>query len=301
MYLDPIQGVVLRAYLSQHGLHGEIEFSQKTEQVISIRTNLKPTLQYPDQIWHWGIREFPVDYSDISDDRCSDFNLGKEIIILTEELGYLTLPGNESTEYESMNVFTGENGFWGKSLLLISPENEKRICATIVSNDRTVERVAVAKFKTPIAVSIYFRWIASKEFDHTDTFIQTDLYHVQNISNENSLTEHNWKIYVTDIFDSGNDKSEENCNILQLVYDPQIKGNGKGVGDIDVRLGKVKVATDAIRHRIKTFHKDDGLTLLPSDLGGPHRTLYIVVFDNKHSDSFLACAKIRHHHPRYAK
>lgn len=296
------QCVVLRAYLSQHGLHGEIEFSKKSESSVSIRTNLKPTLEFPEQIWEWSIREFPVDYTEIDDNRCDDSRLGKEIINLTNEIGHLTLPGNESVEYESLNALVGVNGFWGKTLLLQSPENRKRLCSTIVSNDRTVERVAEAKFYAPVAGSIYFRWIASKEFSHTDTFIQTDLYHTSDVdSSEGKITEHSWKLFVTDIFDSKKDKSEENCNVLQLVFDPENKGPNKGIGDIDERLGKIKVAVDPIEQRSKTLYRDDGLTLLPSDLEGPHRTLYIVLYDNKHKDSFLACAKIRHHHERLAK
>ncbi|XP_077282996.1 superoxide dismutase family protein Rsod [Arctopsyche grandis] len=293
--------VVLRAFVSQYGLHGEIEFSFKGENHISIRTNLKTTLEFPDQVWQWGVREFPVDYSEIDIKRCSDADLGKEIIDLTSELGYLTLPGNESTEYISENNLIGDKGLWGKSLVLKSPENSNTICANIVSNDRTVERVAVAKFNSPVAGFIYFRWIASKEFDHTDIYVHTDLYHVKNSSKKVPFTQHNWKVFVTDIFDSGNDKSEENCNILQLVFDPENKGDGKGVGDIDSRLGKVKISTDPAKEKVKTLYKDDGLTLLPSDLGGPHRNLYIVIFEEKHGDSFLSCAKIRHHHARYSK
>lgn len=269
--------------------------------MISIRTNLKTTLEFPDQVWHWEVREFPVDYSEIDNDRCSDSNLGKDIINLTDELGYLSLPGNESTEYESENNLVGDKGLWGKSLVLKSPETHKTLCANIVSNNRTVERVAFAKFNSPIAGSMYFRWIASKELDHTDIYIHTDLYHVKNSNEKTQFSEHVWKIFVTDIFDSGSDKSEENCNILQLVFDPENKGKGKGVGDIDSRLGKIKVSSQPTEGRIKTLYKDDGLTLLPSDLGGPHRNLYVVIFDDKHTDSFLTCAKIRHHHPRYAK
>lgn len=291
----------MRAYISQHGLHGEIEFSQKAESVVSIRTNLKTTLEYPEQVWQWTIHEFPVDYSEIDEERCEQSKLGNEVIKLTEELGFLTLPEKERTEFESKNNLTGKIGFWGKSLVLVSPETNHRICANIVSNDRSVERVAFAKFNSPIAGTIYFRWIASKEFDHTDTFVQTDLYNVKSSESYKQFTEHKWKIYVTDIFDSDRDKSEENCNILQLVFDPDNHGPGKGIGDIDSRLGDVKVALDPTRRRAKTLYKDDGLTLLPSDLEGPHRTLYIVIFDPKHSDSFLACAKIKHEHSRLTK
>lgn len=75
--------------------------------------------------------------------------------------------------------------------------------------------------------------------------IMNDLYHVANKENHSRLiphTEHLWKIYVTDILDSNEDSSD--CNILQLVFDPDNAGKGKAIGDIDARLGKIKIATD---------------------------------------------------------
>jgi hypothetical protein len=39
------------------------------------------------------------------------------------------------------------------------------------------------------------------------------------------------------------DKSRENCNFLQLVFDPVFSTTpGQAVGDLDSRIGKVKVA-----------------------------------------------------------
>lgn len=134
--------------------------------------------------------------------------------------------------------------------------------------------------------------------------ITTDLYHVRDVEKHErkvKFTQHSWKIFVTDILDSENDKGENNCNILQLVFDPQIKGEGRAMGDIDKRVGRVKISTDYYRNKYKSFYRDDELILLPSDLTGPHRRLYLVVFETKHQDSFLACAKIRYVHPTNAK
>ena len=94
------------------------------------------------------------------------------------------------------------------------------------------------------------------------------------------------------------DKS--NCNILQTVFDPDNAGSGKAIGDIDMRLGKIKVSTNPSK-KTKIFYRDPSLDLLPTNIIGTHRLLYLVIFHPTHSDSFLACAKITHHKPITAK
>lgn len=91
-----------------------------------------------------------------------------------------------------------------------------------------------------------------------------------------------------------------NCNILQNVFDPNNSGAGKSIGDVDVRLGKVKIATN-MQEKHKTFYRDPELSLLPVDLLIPHRHLYLVIFHPVHEDSFLACAKINHRKPIHVK
>lgn len=93
---------------------------------------------------------------------------------------------------------------------------------------------------------------------------------------------------------------KNNCNILQNVFDPNNVGVGKSIGDVDVRLGKVKVAANT-QEKYKTFYRDPELSLLPTDLLGPHRHLYLVIFHPVHEDSFLACAKINHRKPIHVK
>lgn len=106
---------------------------------------------------------------------------------------------------------------------------------------------------------------------------------------------------MTDIFDIESEKTEANCNTLQLVFDPQDKGKGKSIGDIDGRVGKLKVTTNYLQKPMKQLFRDEDLVLLPSDLNGPSRKLYIVIFDPNHPDSFIGCAKIRHLKPKTVK
>lgn len=70
--------------------------------------------------------------------------------------------------------------------------------------EKNVEKFAQARFYGPIAGTILFRWLGSQTGDPTDTIIYTNLYHIhkQKLQSLN-YTEHHWKIYVTDIFETG--------------------------------------------------------------------------------------------------
>lgn len=72
--------------------------------------------------------------------------------------------------------------------------------------DKNSEKLAEARFHGPVAGSVWFRWLGGQGGeDTTDTIIYTDLEHTADQkSGDIYLTEHRWKIYVTDIFD--NDK-----------------------------------------------------------------------------------------------
>jgi hypothetical protein len=97
-------------YISQHGLHGEIHFSQLTDTTINIESFLETTLQYPDQAWNWGVHQFPVDYTNPNpEERCELERLGEQIHNFDDKLGYLILPGNESSIWEDEINLTGEN------------------------------------------------------------------------------------------------------------------------------------------------------------------------------------------------
>ncbi|VVC90046.1 unnamed protein product [Leptidea sinapis] len=294
------KALVLRAYISQYGLHGEIEFSQKNESLISIRTNLKPTLEFPDGVWRWTIHEYPVDYRDISSERCSEKSLGGEVIDLTEELGFLVIPGKDHAEFESKNYLTGPIGIWGKSIVLETAERDRVICASIVSVEKMYEQHAIAKFSSPIAGTLHFRWIFDKEFDEMDSYVQSDLYHTNAVL-EKGYTEHKWKLFVTDIFDADKGNYEDNCNVLQVVFDPENSGDGMSVGDLDSRLGLIKVAADPNIQKTRKLYKDEVLNILRNDMDVTKRSLYVVIYDNRHTDSFLACAKLRKAPPKSYK
>lgn len=292
----------MRAYVSQNGIHGTITFSER-DGLVSIIPNLETTLQFPNHVWSWQLLEFPVDYAEIAD-RCSAQKLGATLVNLDDIYGYLILPDNKTAALETKDLrITGPTGLFGKSLLFRNVDTNQRVCASVTLLDKRLEKIAIARFHSPIAGSVHFRWLSTKD-DQNDMLITTDLYHVRNVEKHEknvTSTEHSWKIYVTDIFNAKSEKLDDNCNILQLVFNPESKPAGQAIGDIDVRLGKVKVSANRKRYQFKTLRRDEALKLLPGDLAGPQRRLYLVVFETKHEDSFLACARIQYNDPVNAK
>ncbi|KAL9892126.1 superoxide dismutase family protein Rsod isoform 1-T1 [Glossina fuscipes fuscipes] len=287
------------AYMSQHGLHGEITFRQINNTHVEIKSDLETTLQYPDQIWSWMVRKFPVDYNNANtNERCELSKLGEQVVGFDDDLEYIILPGNETSLWVKEMQLIGEKGIWGKSLVLTEISRNVRVCATITTVQMSVEHMAEARFHTPIAGSVYFRWLAPLDGVAGDTLIYADLYHIQSLRSPTDsfkpMTKHNWKIFVTDIFKNDHHRTEDNCNFLQLVFDPSGNGEGKGIGDLDSRLGKIPVAKNALRSSQRVVYRDEQLALLPSDLTIPHRTLYLVLFEDQHTENYLACTKIRH-------
>lgn len=185
--------------------------------------------------------------------------------------------------------------------MLQNPDTGSFICATIATIEDNIDHLAEARFHGPIAGSIYFHWLTAKDTTHRENLITSNLFHVDNTTDRSPFTTHSWKIFVTDIFETNAEKTQINCNVLQLIYDPQNEGAGKGLGDIDVRVGKIQVAKDVYRQEAKQIFVDKELILLPSDLSGPHRQLFVVVYDHKHPTQFLACAKIRNLKTRIVK
>ncbi|KAK4875753.1 hypothetical protein RN001_012175 [Aquatica leii] len=300
--LSKVTSIELKSYISQEGLHGTVTFT-KVNDTIRINTNLNATLQFPKQIWSWYITEFPTDYAQL-ENRCDSSKLGKTLIKLDDIYGYLIIPENATSEFITKNLtLSGSTGLYGKSLLMRNVETGRLICASLIIVDKTIEKMAVAKFRSPLFGSVYFKWFSTQD-NNQEMLITTDLYRVSKTSDitmNSVFTEHSWKIYATDILHHDEERIESSCNILQLVFDPNNKGEGFATGDIDVRVGKIKVSNDYKKNQYKTLFRDDELILLPSDLTGPQRQLYLVIFDHRHEDSFLTCAKIRYENPITAK
>ena len=269
---------------------------------MKISTDLNATIEYPSQIWSWWVTEFPVDYSDIQN-RCDSSKLGKKLVSMDDVFGYLLIPENKTTEFEAWGLeVTGHAGIYGKSLLLQNHDTKRYACSSIAMLDKTSEKIAVATFNSPVFGDVFFRWFSTK--DHVkDMLITADLYHVadvEKLGTKVDFSEHSWKIYATDILEAHKGRTDENCNSLQIVFDPGNRGRDNAFGDVDTRVGKLKISTDGVKRRYKSLFRDEELVLLPSDLKG-QRKLYLVIFESKHKNSFLACAKIRYGDPINAR
>lgn len=157
--------------------------------------------------------------------------------------------------------------------------------------------MAEARFQAAIGGSIFFRWLST---DRRNTLITTQLFHNHNAT---ETTTHSWKIFVTDIFEASAERSQINCNKLQTIYDPQNlgKNHGKSPGDIDIRVGEIKIAKSQQQKTEQQLFQDNELILIPSDLSGSHRQLFVVIYDHHYRNQFLDCAKIRNVHKRVAK
>lgn len=92
-------------------MHGEVHFSNsQNDSKVKIKTFFETTIQYPEQSWTWGIHENPVDYSIVDPiERCSVSRVGNQVINFDDILGFLILPGNESSTWDDVKVnLTGE-------------------------------------------------------------------------------------------------------------------------------------------------------------------------------------------------
>lgn len=211
------------------------------------------------------------------------------------------------SESNDLEYSAGENGLWGRSIVLTSAERNVRICSTITNKfsfneQNEMEHNAEARFRKGVTGSMYFRWLKSKKSFNSDLLIYSNLYHIAGndraTNSTSSISFHSWKIYATDIFDQTTDRIEENCNVLQTIYDPQNYGPGNSIGDIDDRVGKVRIS-EKLSVSAKQIFQDNQLHLMESDINGPSRKLYVVVLDSK--NEFLGCAKIRQQKARVAK
>lgn len=78
---------------------------------------LEATLQYSEQSWSWGLYNNPIDYSIVDpSERCKRDRVGRELVSFDDKLGYLILPGNESSTWNDVDLnLSGEFYFVAKN------------------------------------------------------------------------------------------------------------------------------------------------------------------------------------------
>lgn len=314
----------LEAHLSQHGVRGVITFSQAQDQgPITISANISVAKEYKGE-YSWGIYEFPIDYS--LPDYCHSRMLGrKPIINLDTTLNKLVLDNTEASEdaaeleegtapaepdtIQIYKEFTssavgliGKDAIWGRSLVLEGP-SRSRICATVTPKIGEHQvKAAEARFTSPVAGSVWFNTLSRG--DSVETKIFTNLVHV---AGQVKSSSHKWQIFITDVLDTDDDIQGKTCDFLQILYDPANK-NGDGCseqepakcreGDLTGKFGTVRVGR---RESMFTKSHFTDLNLELPELEGRARSLFLVLYDEEHPETYLACSKIRDIKPRVAK
>eukprot|EP00095_Tigriopus_kingsejongensis_P007890 snap_masked-scaffold720_size106930-processed-gene-0.10 protein:Tk07890 transcript:snap_masked-scaffold720_size106930-processed-gene-0.10-mRNA-1 annotation:"hypothetical protein L798_15715" len=297
------QGLELLAHVSQHGVRGSVSFKQaEGAPDVQIKVNLSISEDYAGE-YSWGIYEFPIDYT--AKDYCDSRMLGKRPIVnFDEHLGTLLLPPENDgpgIELSTPEIqLQGKDSIWGRSLVLVGP-SKARICATIMPDTtQNPVKVAEARFTSPVGGSVWFTTLSLGNALETKIF--TNLFHVQGTRS----TTNNWKIYITDALDSSLDVNGQNCDFLQILYDPENR-SGEGCseeepekcqeGDLKGKFGEVKVGKRESMFT-KSYHTDTDIEL--PELEGS-QAMFLVLFDPDHQDSFFACAKIRDIPVRHAR
>uniref|UniRef100_A0A1B6GD08 Superoxide dismutase copper/zinc binding domain-containing protein n=1 Tax=Cuerna arida TaxID=1464854 RepID=A0A1B6GD08_9HEMI len=275
--------VQLIARFSSHGVHGYTRFTQARGQV-EVTSELTWTKDDPwPEVIAWTIHKFPVDHR-LLEDRCTEARIGPHILSLDDTFGPVSLNGTvTATNTTDVLSLIGPSGVWGQSVVL-DLGNGELACSTLMPDGRTSIRMAEARFNGPVAGSVYFQWLGSS--GDTDSAIFTDLYHTHRMARP---TRNKWKIFTTDVLDSEADKLRHDCNALQVLYETHDRG---GSGDLDPRLGMVDIGAKQADNSPgkKRLFRAANLTLL--DLRNKQRHLYLVLFDNQHTESYLSCARI---------
>ena len=291
-------------HLSQNGVRGTVNFHQEDGGTgpVHIRVDLSATTSDFEGEYTWGIYQFPIDYS--VQDYCHSRMVGRRPLIdLSEKVGQLTLTSGaqqpQTFVSEEMSL-VGKDGIWGRSLILEGP-SKARICGTVSPVDSSLLKIGEARFTSPIAGTIWFTSLSKG--DSVEIKILTNLFHVQS----GKSTNHDWRVFISDILDTASDLQGSNCDFLQSVYDADDQGGGPECseehpencreGDLTGKFGQVRVGKRESMFT-KGYHTDLHLEL--PELEG-RRSLFVVVYDEDHEDSFLACARIRDIKPRVGK
>lgn len=83
------------------------------------------------------------------------------------------------------NFHLGDDGLWGRSIVMISAGTNFRICSSITKKmssmepQSDMEYIAEAKFRKGVSGSMYFRWLKSEKLFNSNLLIYSNLYHNQ--------------------------------------------------------------------------------------------------------------------------
>ncbi len=305
----------LTSHFSQHGVSGTVTFHRAAagdaaaagKVVVTVRLSVSE--EYAGE-YSWGVYQFPIDYS--VGDYCHSRMLGRRPLVdFDETLGKLILPTpapEEGVAHDGVIALAtdaveldGADSIWGRSLVLEGP-SKTRVCATILPTETTPFRAAEARFASPVAGSVWFTSVSRG--DAVETKILSNLFHVRE---SGASTRHGWSLFISDALATASDLQGNDCDFLQILYDPKNR-DGRGCsqksrakckeGDLTGKFGEVKVGKRESMFT-KNYHTDLNLAL--PEFGSGRRALFLVLYDQEHPDSFLACARVRPVEPKVAR
>ncbi|CAG2170627.1 unnamed protein product [Oppiella nova] len=189
----------------------------------------------------------------------------------------------------------GMSSIWGKSVTLRDTNNsEHRACSNVFTTG--VVKTALATLTDTIAGTVLLR-----ENQRGETLIFTNLY---NTGNEyKSASRNEWKVLVTDIFDS---KRDRKCEYLQTLLDPNNVDDSQcsttdhkmcKIGDLTRKHGMAVVGSNNNRYSKKlSIDLNFPLSTLESSRG-----LYVTLYDKSSAKRVIGCAKLEPIEPREVK
>ena len=288
-----------------------IDYSKGPEACHSRNLGRKPTTNFDTLLSKLVIGMVPDDEDHASAFPTDTDETTTESVEIEKKEPYKEIIQIQTFTLDNMDL-TGKDGIWGHSFVLEGP-SRSRICATIdIANGITKEKynslAAEARFNSPVAGSVWFFMLENKLTGYVETKIFTNLFHV----GENSKSsDHIWDLYITDILDTTRDingqRSGGGCDFLQRRYNPN-GSDGEGCssddpekcrgGDLNGKFGKLRIGKRESMFT-KKYYTDMDLSQMKADLEGP-LSIFLVVHDAEHTDSFYSCNQVNLLQPKMA-
>ncbi|RWS31303.1 uncharacterized protein B4U80_11343, partial [Leptotrombidium deliense] len=315
----------VKAFIDMFGVKGQFVFSQRYKMDPTVVTVTLENVEGRAKLYH--IQQFPVPVRiSMRDKVCSELSIGHrfnpysvnasqspspgfgtndeyEVGDLSGKYGVLSEGRNHSGVHVDMNLpLFGINSIIGRSVVLLKPNNERWVCATIGYPRPTI--TAVAKFVYPIVGEIVIR--QEKDNPWSESTVLVELNYADGTGN--NTDNHAWHVHVNE---PGRDFTgwKNRCFSAGPHFNPFNVGLSKysscnnenqyrcEVGDLTSKSKRITIAAHKGTVNNKHFYSD---ILLP--LSGPHSIIgrSIVIHDdhaNKQRGNRMACAPIKVVHP----
>jgi Cu/Zn superoxide dismutase len=295
------QSITFYAPFHAIGIQGNITFTQDSpESPVKISVHLISNSQEA-QNYSWAIHANPVFYG--TKGSCNKVELGKIERKLSDKHGPIIMKPSSSSSslqgslddsvnhqvfYDPDLKLRGPESIWSRSILLSNTNMkiEEAACSNLYHGGQV--KTAEAVFTSGFAGKVIFR-----ENEIGETIMYSNLFHTT--SDYRQASKHDWKILVTDVFDT---KRHDKCNYLSQLFDPDNNDDRNcnprnhsscKIGDLTKKHGQITIGSANNRYS-KYFFVDTNLPL-SSYVTSSSRQLYLVIYDKSERD-VLSCAQL---------